>query len=50
MGHLGTVQPALWEEILYQANTSDALQSDFADDSSTVSISQNLYIPRIPDV
>jgi hypothetical protein len=54
MGHLDTVQPALWKEILYRANTSDVHdtpQSDFADDSFIMSINrQNLYIPRVPDL
>ena len=54
MGHLDTVQPALWEQILYGVKTSDVhdnLQSDFADDSSIMFINrQNLYIPRITDL
>jgi hypothetical protein len=54
MGHLDTVQPALWEQILYRVNTSDVHdnpQSDFADDSPIMFINrQNLYIPRITDL
>ncbi len=54
MGHLDTVQPALWEQILYWINTLDVHdnpQSDFANDSFIMFINrQNLYIPRIPDL
>lgn len=48
MDHLDTVQPELWKEILYRANTSSVYDAP-QDNASTMSINRrNLYIPGNP--
>lgn len=49
MGHLDTVQPELWKEILYRANTSNVHDAP-QDNESTMSINRrNLYVPGNPE-